>query len=501
MAIMFARLFPTLAPSTQQPAPIQQSDAAAIEANNHRSRLVDSVYTRIGPKGEVIAVEGPIFAEATRLLTIVSDATWIIRRTDRPVSITACDITGNGYLDIFIANVLDEDGVYNAVCINRGDNTFGLDTDHPLARISNVNAALWGDFDNDGLTDVYFCRTGPNMLWRQVPGEATNAWEDVTESTGTPNGSFDSVGGLFFDADHDGDLDIFVVNFDGLNELFNNNRDGTFTPIAQQQGVAGDGRPSRQVIAVDLEGNRDLDIIVVNEQPPHEVYLNDRLWRYRLIEELDERGRPTRYANLVKADIVAMSVGDLTADGNAQLLSFHGDRHVYLWQLGLHADVLHAIALYGYTLGPENLPATAQIAMADVTGDASIEVLYGAEGAWLAAYVPARPGELLHLAQEPALAGWSHVTLDPSRGPAVVGMPADGRGPVIWRPGPGRHTFTAVSFTNDMVEQMRIHWPSGIMQDVNVQDVNVKLLVTEEGLAYPTDWPILRNPRRSRAHE
>ena len=39
-------------------------------------------------------------------------------------------------------------------------------SEHPLSRVSRVNAALWGDIDNDGLTDVYFLRDGENQLWR-----------------------------------------------------------------------------------------------------------------------------------------------------------------------------------------------------------------------------------------------------------------------------------------------------------------------------------------------
>ncbi len=39
---------------------------------------------------------------------------------------------------------------------------------HPLSGIEDVHTALWGDIDNDGLTDVYLLRDGPNQLWRQT---------------------------------------------------------------------------------------------------------------------------------------------------------------------------------------------------------------------------------------------------------------------------------------------------------------------------------------------
>ena len=102
--------------------------------------------------------------------------------------------------------------------------------DHPLAQVTKVNAAAWGDYDNDGLVDVYFCRDGANQLWRQdVAGDAAGSgWIDVTAETGTANGRWDCADTLMIDADHDGDLDLFVVNRDGPNELYSNNLDGTF---------------------------------------------------------------------------------------------------------------------------------------------------------------------------------------------------------------------------------------------------------------------------------
>ena len=53
----------------------------------------------------------------------------------------------------------------------------------------------------------------------------------------------DAVDGALFDADHDGDLDVWLVNGRGPNELLNNNGDGTFRRIAVA-GRAGRGSPS-----------------------------------------------------------------------------------------------------------------------------------------------------------------------------------------------------------------------------------------------------------------
>ena len=69
--------------------------------------------------------------------------------------------------------------------------------------------------------------------------------------------------------------------------LLSNNLDGTFRPLAQEQGLTGQGGPSRQIVAWDLDRDRDLDLLVINDQPPHEVYRNDRLWSYEPAEGFD----------------------------------------------------------------------------------------------------------------------------------------------------------------------------------------------------------------------
>ena len=127
----------------------------------------------------------------------------------------------------------------------RADGSFAVVDNHPLAAVTAVNAALWGDFDNDGRTDVYLCRRGPNQLWRH---SADDGWEDVTDATARLAGDLDTVDGALFDADHDGDLDLFLVNGDGPNELLNNNLDGTFRPLAAERGLAGDRPDTRQVL-------------------------------------------------------------------------------------------------------------------------------------------------------------------------------------------------------------------------------------------------------------
>ena len=378
---------------------------------NPRLRMVHVMYTRLGPKSLALAVglpvpvtppppSGPLFADAVPLLPGGPTDGW----TDA-AGTTACDVNGDGRIDLFLAGALQTG---NAVVLG-GSDGYTLDTTHPLAGVRGVNTVLWGDYDNDGLTDAYLCRKGPNQLWRQVePGR----WSDVTTSTKTANGDHDTVDGAFFDADHDGDLDLFCVNADGPNELLNNNLDGTFRPIAQMQGIAGDGRPSRQVLVCDLDNDRDTDIIVINDQPPNDIYINDRLWSYGTIE-----------STLSGLHVTAAVAGDLDADGRVEVYARLRDRSVIRWRP--ETDAIERVTAF------KELSATGdRLAIIDFDGDGILELR--------------------------GLGRWSSVVLDATRGPALVGGPA-GDPPLVRHAGPGRHPFAGfvLSGMKDAGQSMR----------------------------------------------
>ncbi len=122
-----------------------------------------------------------------------------------------------------------------------------------------------GDFDNDGLTDIFFSgnMTG-NQLYRNL-GDFKFA--NITETAGVAAPEKWCMGTTLVDIDNDGYLDIYVSaageDGDKSNLLFVNNRDLTFTESAKQYGLA-DAGSSVQSVFFDYDKDGDLDCLVAN---------------------------------------------------------------------------------------------------------------------------------------------------------------------------------------------------------------------------------------------
>ena len=202
-----------------------------------------------------------------------------------------------------------------------------------------------GDFDGDGDPDLYVPRVGPNALLRNDGGRFVEC--------GGERGVADPDAGaaaLFLDVDNDGDLDLFLTNFEPpqlRDSVTGEHRDNsesravvlyrndgeTFTDITGAAGIDANG-PAMMACAADVDGDGDLDVYVcmyhddqvahpsVSEEIPADVFnardgIANQLWINqgdgRFIEEARKRG---------VADIgwsLAASFADYDDDGDADL--------------------------------------------------------------------------------------------------------------------------------------------------------------------------------------
>jgi len=130
------------------------------------------------------------------------------------------------------------------------------------------------------------------------------AFTDVTAEAGIhfrheagSNGNFYypevmGAGCAFFDADNDGNLDIYLVNGNYLppdapsadltNALYRNNGDGTFRDVTRRAGV-GDPTYGQGCCAADYDGDGDQDLYVTN-LGPNRLYRNQGDGTFALVE-------------------------------------------------------------------------------------------------------------------------------------------------------------------------------------------------------------------------
>ncbi|MDM8560901.1 FG-GAP-like repeat-containing protein [Candidatus Parabeggiatoa sp. HSG14] len=149
----------------------------------------------------------------------------------------------------------------------------------------NAIGAYFGDYDVDGDPDLYLTCIGPNRLYRN---EGNAKFTDVTAETGTGGGEVISVGAAWTDADHDGDLDLYVANFSSSkidvkgvpNFLWRNNKNGTFTEVATKSKIDGGNIASMSALFVDIDDDRDTDLYLINHNAPNQLFLNDRAGQY-----------------------------------------------------------------------------------------------------------------------------------------------------------------------------------------------------------------------------
>ena len=399
---------------------------------NPAARLAGFSYGRMGPKATATAARpvapattpkpvGPLFADAQT-----------IAATQGGETLTTADVNGDDRLDLALTSAAG-----TRLLLGSETSGFTPAPAHDLTALAGV-AALWGDVDEDGLLDAVVCSADGARLWRQ---ETAGQW-----AADAALGDAPCTTAALFDADHDGDLDVFATGADG-NELYNNNRDGSFSPLAASQELVGTA--GRQVLVADLDSDRDQDLVVLGQTPPHGIWRNDRTWRYQPFGGLEA---------LQETPLVAITAADADADGRRELYGLAPDGALLRWQRE-GADWAQS------TLAGPAPGAGLALDVADFDGDGRLALLRVHTNGF--SVIDPQDGAIR--LEQPAAGVTNAIALvnDASAGPAIVAATADGV--AWWPPGAGRHRFLALQPTGrSEAEQMRSN-ASGIGTLVKVR--------------------------------
>ena len=271
------------------------------------------------------------------------------------VSMAVADLNSDGKLDIYASSaVLTPGGLRDVLLVNKGGGRFadestmwGVPTD-----FSSTGVAM-ADFDADRQIDILLTGQRENRLMRNTGG-----WlDDVSYLLGEQQVPSLGLTARWLDLDQDGDLDLYMIqhthadskgvfrseNYPGQANIVLRN-DGVPPPVSgrpadnwaplavappdlpAQKGLslafspwpnagklAGDNTRHTGLAALDLDDDRDLDLIMTQESEPVTVALNDRQGKFTV----------SAFAGLgssVDMHVNGALIADIDADGRSDLV-------------------------------------------------------------------------------------------------------------------------------------------------------------------------------------
>ena len=265
------------------------------------------------------------------------------------------DFDNDSWLDLFIGNEQRAGEKYASQLFhNDGDGTFSdWAAASGLADIGYVKGVAWGDYDNDGLSDLYNSRMGQSNLRFRNMGKAIVAatdskpeesnitgWKfsDVTDEAGVaePVHSFPT---WFFDYNNDGFLDLFVAGFDaapidavaaaylgqpnreGHPRLFRNQGNGTFADVTSEV------RLDRVQLIMganfgDLDGDGFLDMYLGTGAPNLGTLMPNRMFRNAGGKTFQDVTTSGGFGHLQKGHGIAFA--DIDGDGDQDVYAVMG---------------------------------------------------------------------------------------------------------------------------------------------------------------------------------
>jgi hypothetical protein len=274
------------------------------------------------------------------------DAAGEVRRLVRArfgATMAVLDYNGDGKTDLFLAGAVVENGkVRDLLLRNDGEGRFtDVTAEAGLAEARPTLGCCVGDYDNDERPDLLLTGVGVQKLFRNA---GNGKFENVTAKTTLDKLNAVCLGAAFVDLDQDGDLDILLCQFaanadDAVKQLKGEKvppsggllvylhtgspekmpKPDTKAPpldCASKKFPLPPLQVSPSALATlalsDLDGDRDVDHLLLADGATPVVAINDRLLHFRRAPLSDKVLMPAQWNGAL--------VFDLDHDGRSDLL-------------------------------------------------------------------------------------------------------------------------------------------------------------------------------------
>ena len=232
----------------------------------------------------------------------------------------AGDVDRDGDLDLCLT-AMDEQGG-TSLWLNDGSGRFSVGQ----AIADRGVSPCFGDVDNDGDLDLWLGRGGADLYFENdgkghFAEGASPAADEADQFTASAR---------LFDVDSDGDLDFVAFRLAAgslpaagdsaaaASSVYNNNRDGSVTDLAEKLGLVLADTPVAAALYDDFDNDRDTDLVIFPAGSGQPIaWVNYRVWRHEI--------RDAEATGLAVEGVVGATSGDPDKDGDRDLLVFTRD--------------------------------------------------------------------------------------------------------------------------------------------------------------------------------
>ena len=201
------------------------------------------------------------------------------------------DIDNDGFVDVFVTHF----GAPNQLFHNNGDGTFTDITQ----KAGVAGAGRWGssatffDFDRDGNLDLFVANYVDFALEKNQKCYASTSVRDYCAPSGYPH-----VPGI----------------------LYRNRGDGTFEDVSMKSGITAAYGAGLGVMAVDLDGDGWLDLYVANDGNPNQLWINQKNGTFK--NEAEIRGAAVNADGVAEAGM-GVDIADFDGNGTEDIFLTH----------------------------------------------------------------------------------------------------------------------------------------------------------------------------------